>query len=594
MAARKIEDAGEKIGGARKDWRDHAMGISDLAHMTPEERATTVKKDHVWPKPDYAALVKARMEPEAAAAIKVIRDRMAVLPPMTRARTAEEAYENFIRMTEAVRDDLLACRTLADVRGANSRLTARHGGKNVIVADPKVSAVWFSVYAKKFAPFQLDLRDVTRVLQMVLDGFPSPKAPWLRGVQAVFGPAGRMDVFKDGAAFGTFDSLEAAHAALEKAYGAKSGDTKPTKKDGPRLPPPSPHLDDIRREDMTDHRGGADVSPEDFIDAFRFRAVEFGNWVPDSERQKMLNLAFDATMDLAEVLGWEPRDMSLGGRMAAAFGARGGSGKGAAHYEPGRAVYNFTRFRGAGTQAHEFGHALDHFLCLGSEAIDKGGIPYASGGRGRWKRPIWKILEHRGDEVAMAWHDGMNALRKRRVTKGEAVAAAEAEIAKVDLAISRQLERAAIYEVEGSAYLEPLLSAIETNRERKVARETTLSHLSSRHVSEDFGSFNTSFLRNAVMLSGPDGYHARPTELFARAFESFVFDELEARGSRSEYLVAGVEEDRYEDTSLWKGNPYPTGDERRHFGTLIRKAVDLTLPALEEVREYGWRRSSEL
>lgn len=48
-------------------------------------------------------------------------------------------------------------------------------------------------------------------------------------------------------------------------------------------------------------------------------------------------------------------------RLAIAFGSRG-KGNALAHYEPSRAVINLTKMKGAGSLAHEFGHALDDML----------------------------------------------------------------------------------------------------------------------------------------------------------------------------------------------------------------------------------------
>lgn len=69
-------------------------------------------------------------------------------------------------------------------------------------------------------------------------------------------------------------------------------------------------------------RGGADVPPEMFANAFGFRGVEFGNWVEQGPPTKDLNDAFDALMDLAAVLGISPKAISLNGELGLAFGAR--------------------------------------------------------------------------------------------------------------------------------------------------------------------------------------------------------------------------------------------------------------------------------
>ncbi|MGY5392084.1 PLxRFG domain-containing protein [Acinetobacter sp. NigerLNRRAM0016] len=111
-----------------------------------------------------------------------------------------------------------------------------------------------------------------------------------------------------------------------------------------------------------DRRKG-DAKDADFIRVFGFRGVEFGNWNNQSERQELLNDAFDGLMDLAEILNIPPAAISLNGELALAFGARGQGLSGAkAHYEPERAVINLTKLNGAGSLAHEWWHALDHYF----------------------------------------------------------------------------------------------------------------------------------------------------------------------------------------------------------------------------------------
>jgi hypothetical protein len=110
-----------------------------------------------------------------------------------------------------------------------------------------------------------------------------------------------------------------------------------------------------------DYRNGRDVTPQDFLDEFGFRGVEFGNWVPQAERQMYLNKSYDAIKDLCAIIGISPRAFSLGGRLGLAFGARGHS-KAMAHYESGKEVINLTRMSGVGSLAHEWFHAIDNYL----------------------------------------------------------------------------------------------------------------------------------------------------------------------------------------------------------------------------------------
>lgn len=51
--------------------------------------------------------------------------------------------------------------------------------------------------------------------------------------------------------------------------------------------------------------------------------MTYGESVTAQQRQDHTNYAFDAFMDLAEVLGIQPKDIGLGGRLAFAFGALG-------------------------------------------------------------------------------------------------------------------------------------------------------------------------------------------------------------------------------------------------------------------------------
>ena len=123
-----------------------------------------------------------------------------------------------------------------------------------------------------------------------------------------------------------------------------------------------------------DWRGGRDASEEDFLDFFGFRGVEFGNWVNQSERLRYMNHAYDGFMDLSALLGVSPRSLSLGGTLGLAFGARGG-GKASAHYERSLKVINLTRTNGAGALAHEWFHALDNFL---HSSVSGDSLSYAS------------------------------------------------------------------------------------------------------------------------------------------------------------------------------------------------------------------------
>jgi len=147
-----------------------------------------------------------------------------------------------------------------------------------------------------------------------------------------------------------YDDLVAAWGAVKDSDNVKESDVRSKEN---------------RQRTAQDWRKGKDVTLEQFQDAFGFRGAAFGNWVSQGaggkDRQGMLNQAYDALMDLSDIIGVPPKAMSLNGSLGLAFGSRG-SGKFAAHFEPDMLVINLTKTRGAGSLAHEWFHALDNYF----------------------------------------------------------------------------------------------------------------------------------------------------------------------------------------------------------------------------------------
>jgi len=115
-------------------------------------------------------------------------------------------------------------------------------------------------------------------------------------------------------------------------------------------------------------KGGRDVSiltknpneaAKHILEKFGARGVQWGNSVTDDERMHHASKLVESLADLADMTGLKPEDLSLGGKLGWAVGARG-HGTASAHYEPGTQVINLTRKSGVGALAHEWAHAFDH------------------------------------------------------------------------------------------------------------------------------------------------------------------------------------------------------------------------------------------
>src|SRR5690606_8068108 len=72
-------------------------------------------------------------------------------------------------------------------------------------------------------------------------------------------------------------------------------------------------------------------------------------------------------------------------------------------------------------------------------------------------------------------------------------------------------------------------------------------------------------------LDGKSEYWSTPHELFARAFETWVFDRLQSREQSSDYLVRG---NRRDQGSTDPDFPYPAGVERQAINQAFTQLIE--------------------
>lgn len=575
--ADRIEDAGEKIGGARKDWRVKALSIADLEAMTNEEAVELVGRDAVWPEPDWKAIVEAGVSRERAAFFRVFRQKIAKAPVYRRGMTTEEGRRDYVRLIEAIRE-MTATPSQASIRPYDlaSEVRARMAATGFEVG---------MVCRGRSHICNLTSADHRKIEGLIADGFPDTVPVWQRGVQIVEDEQG-FTAFRKRRAIGIPHPTEAdAVEALRVAYEAERKRSSTLKK----LPNQRPVVDRLERVGPN-VREGCDVSPEAFVEILGFRGIEFGNWVPQKERQSLLNAGWDSVHDLADLLGVEPGAVSLGGILAVAFGARGNGGRAAAHYEPGQQVFNFTRMSGAGSLAHEFAHALDHHM--GTVGVD-GASMTIRGGSGWYHQPRDHVayLSNLGHDEAGAFAAVMDAIRKstpapeRFITVMEQKAGdVRNEIAKVESYLARlKAKEAEDGRAPGGAikYRRQAARWLPTQQQNLASMETLIAQAQKGKVSSAV-KWDSEYVKQALKLgngTSASNYWYRPTELFARAFESWAYDRLKDAGRSSDYLVLGVEEDLYADDE-WRGNPYPTGEERVRINEAIDNLVEAIRPRL--------------
>ncbi|BDX02919.1 MAG: CLCA_X family protein [Marinomonas sp.] len=94
---------------------------------------------------------------------------------------------------------------------------------------------------------------------------------------------------------------------------------------------------------------------------FDFRGIEMGRWVTTEERDRAAVNFYRALEDLMSVLQGPEVLISLRGTLGLQYGKGGRPGV-AAHYVPATRQLSLAKNAGAGSLAHEWFHAFDHYM----------------------------------------------------------------------------------------------------------------------------------------------------------------------------------------------------------------------------------------
>lgn len=361
----RIEDAGEKIGGARKDYYAKSLARVDLAGMNEREKVKLVTKDNIWPGKSLEQFQKEGVDVNVALFVTLLRREC---PPSI---TKAEHAESYVDLVTKLRD------ICAEIERPDQVQSYRWGENAGSFVNWLEAAGIIEVEVREYGgrksksmsladQYQEILNKDSRARKFMFDFVYEPDKGYRRAIKAYLSKSVKVDdewksvreLGSDGIYAYLADRKAESSARRQRTLSARAEAEGGAEKVDYLS---RPHLDHIQRVGLPDERGGRDISPDDFLTTFGFRACEFGNWLPDIERQDVLNRAYDSLSTLARVLGVEKPFLSLGGTLAVAFGARG-VGRAAAHYEPTRKVINLTRLNGAGSLAHEWFHALDDHL----------------------------------------------------------------------------------------------------------------------------------------------------------------------------------------------------------------------------------------
>lgn len=126
-----------------------------------------------------------------------------------------------------------------------------------------------------------------------------------------------------------------------------------------------------------------DINPYEIVAEYNLKGFEFGNWLSNDERYDNLIAANESLMFLSHL--FKSQNVGFNSMIGIAFGARGIRGA-AAHYEPQSNMINLTKVNGAGSLAHEYGHAIDY--CFGRYIDQHPSFSALSGGSVSGRKPL--------------------------------------------------------------------------------------------------------------------------------------------------------------------------------------------------------------
>lgn len=429
----EIEDFGEKIGGARKDY---AVKLSDAKRFD----IATVPLSKSFPEPKYEELLAKDVDPMIVGLVRALRDE---IPNKPSSPYKVPRYVKAVEVTRELADTLLYGKVTSDqvvkLIKSNSILENVAGRAELYAEVGHSKSLKGISFGNHFFSYYKGEKNVSMWLvekkqkATAFGNWPTELGKGKTKEEAI---ANFKEKYKDLSEKKTdkkikFDLYQ--YKADPKTYwlGKKVGQTSIDLKSFATIPEAKAFLKenyddlvaelqkrkyqpDIRRKRNEerigeDYRNGEDVTPETFSEAFGFRGVEFGNWVKaKGERQNALNNAFDALSDLAKIMNVPTQAISLNGELGLAFGARGTGGldPAAAHYEPVKIVINLTRKEGAGSLAHEWWHAVDNYFSRNRNQPDE----FLS------ERPMQLTVKMR-QEMVDAFKDLADSINKTEIGK---------------------------------------------------------------------------------------------------------------------------------------------------------------------------------
>ena len=626
--SRKLEDFGEDLGNTRKG-RKYGDRIGNLEGL--RERLAKEPLEKLWPKESILKMENS----QAAAMLWFARNLMPNRRPMKQFQLQRylNRGEAFIRFQQGIESGTLTTDQLIDVSPKIIDLVydLQTPAKFLAVTDRKF---WNHVTPGYFRDFNdmcrwngwdmpKNIDPLDGKMRILMPAFNTPKELTFHGYKLIEGSSweeiGQAINAHLGAQFLQKDSTEAKPVQKPVQFATQKLDSSHYRIYGRRgtIDVPLMEMEAKTREEVvayirshtdelsakyelirtelsrdefsykpklirdrvgTDWRGGKDVTPEQFEQVFGFRGVEFGNWVNQGknsrERQWMLNNAFDAFNDLAEALNLPPKAMALDGTLGLAFGSRG-HGKASAHYEPVARVINLTKTKGYSSLAHEWFHALDHYIAS-TNSNDLQAFQ-SNFGKPRYKLKPETIERLKTSIESEYLQSACQSLENNINELFVSIFRNKDTVNRYIYGVSEDGRHSKNFKVEVSKddlmpeYPDLLRTTIRP--ELYHAWRETIETIRSTRMSER--TRERAIKKGKAESSIEDDYWYSKIEQAARSFEGYVEAKLTKEGKISDFLTFGSYSDKPIENDGTKFFPYLDGDDVERVSEKFAKVFDV-------------------
>lgn len=679
MVDRVVSDAGAELTYNRRNRIKTAKTWNDISHLNDALKVKETIKSNIWPKIDYQKLIDDGMEPLVAHIVKQVYDSIAVKPNTIVLNDA--SFERYIDSLNRVETGLMEwAHDKEAVSNWMQRVSTRYD-ERLQPAAVSAKSLLEHVFPDGWRAHESELRiggankllralqpgyeDACKGLKAMKEGWPRKRESWeVQGFRILENPEVEIIASSSvqhhqgyfmaisGKYVKSFESLEQAEAAksalkpfvlfgkkgfltdFETEEAAIEGAKERSKRErSSGISDKGVRVESVEREGIARRMPGEDISSERLMTEFGLKGVNFGNWMKTpsarAEAQLHLNHAFDSFHDLADIMGVPPKALSLNGMLGLAIGAQGAGGTTAAHFMPGVNEINLTRKNGAGSLAHEWAHALDHYFAVQAGLATESSPFLTEHTSAKLTRKTGRMVGTKyvatevasyGElrpEIALAFNAIVEAMNKRPASEAEIEVQKKSAAEKTQKNIngwlkairSRFIGQEEAFDVladkvmsgdlgDGKiaanrfVHLSPVLVEMRNLYKSAHGRLYPLDEIQSLQAWIDRAEFSkeraengveavagvdtkTQFSIDATHLDEEKGgkpYWSTNIEKFARAFDAYISDSLEEKLVKNQYL-----------SHIGRtGQTVPQGEDR----VIINKAF-LALVEIVEVKEQG-------